>query len=817
MTTYQGNYKSLLGGVSQQVYTDRQLSQVEVQTNMTSDTVRGLRKRPGTRLHQQLDNTLTDWWSPGNYGHLRFHTTNLGWGITTFIVNTITGRVISIVETETVQFIGQSNYLITSNPADIVFATVGSTLYAGNTSKLPALVTAETRMNPNRRGYFFVLAGSYGRVYSLTVRTNLGSVSASYTTPDGTTAGDAAKATGEYIIGQLLSQLTPAIGGAAGLEQVTSTGAYMYIQVTAAAGFCNVATSTGSTYALGSNTHTVDLTSKLPAQLPSAADGFIMTIGDNSFAQYFEWVHSQTRWIETGAYNSPTSINPDTMPLLINATAVTNQHAISTGTWPGRKAGDDKNNDIPAFADADLNGITGLASFQGRLIIFSGPYITMGSSSRDDKNNFFRTTVTQMLDSDRIEFTATSFAGASFKYGIPFNSDLILASEEHQGVIPGRNQILTPQNATALLTSTYQMDLGSTPTTSGRSLYFAYPRSSSSFSMKEMVPSGSTDLQYVSQDVTDHLPTYLEGAATYISASTTNNVLVIGSSDEQYTLYVNEYLWSGDEKVLSSWHKWTFDGRLHAAWFVRETLVMIMEQAGHINLITLSMRDSPDLSDESRYLPALDNTLSKPVFNKDSQFAGEPYLEFADTGVDKALWDIILLGYASDTTLSFVTTVVTTGPYIGAMVGPHHIDAVNRRLYLHPTYGTDTLTVGVRFTAEFSPTPPRIFDSGGGYVAVDKLVIQCYDLTMRYTSDFTVTASDRGGVSLDELSSSAIDYTSQELSLDNAPLAKRSHLRVRVGLEAESSSTVFRSNTHGDFNLQGLGYLVKFNNKVRRI
>lgn len=817
MATYQGNYKSLLGGVSQQVYTDRQLSQVEIQTNMTSDTVRGLRKRPGTRVAMVLDNTLADWWSLGNYGHLRFHTTNLGWGITTFVINTLTGRVTSIVETETVQFVGQSNYLITSNPADIVFATVGSTLYVGNTSVLPAIVTTETRMNPNRRGYFFVLAGSYGRVYSLTISTNLGSVAATYTTPDGTTAGDATKATGEYIINQLVTQLTPYIGGAAGLESISASGAYLYIQVTAAAGFCNVSTSTGSTYALASNTHTVDLTSKLPAQLPAAGDGFIMTVGDNSFAQYFQWVHNQSRWVEKGAYNSPTSINPDTMPLLFTATGTPNQHTFSTGVWPGRLAGDDKNNDIPAFTDADLNGISGISSFQGRLIIFSGPYITMGSSSRDDKNNFFRTTVTQMLDSDRIEFTATSFAGANFKYGVPFNSDLILASEEHQGVIPGRNQILTPQNATAVLTSTYQMDLGSAPTTSGRSLYFAYPRSNSSFSMKEMVPSGSTDLQYVSQDVTDHLPTYLEGAATYISASTTNNILVIGSSGEQSTLYVNEYLWSGDEKVLSSWHKWTFNGVVHAAWFVREILVLLVEQGGHMNMLTLSMRDSPDISDPARYQPALDCSLTLPVVNKDSPDAGGPYIQFASTGTQDALWDLIEQGYAEDPDLGFVTTVVPTGQYIGAEVGPHHLDIANRRLHLHQTYGTATLTVGLRFMAEFSPTPPRMFDSGGNYMAVDRLIVQCFDLTMRYSSEFTITATDRGGTSIDGLESSVIDYTSQELGLETAPLAKRSHLRVRVGLEAESSSVIFKSNSHGDFNLQGLGYLVKFNNKVRRI
>lgn len=817
MATYQGNYKSLLGGVSQQVYTDRQLSQVEVQTNMTSDTVRGLRKRPGTRTHMSLDNALGDWWSLGNYGHLRFHTTNLGWGITTFIINTITGRVISIVETDTVQFIGQSNYLITSNPADIVFSTVGSTLYIGNTSKLPALVTNEVRMNPNRRGYFFVLAGSYGRAYSLTLTTSTGNVTVSYTTPDGTTAGDATKATGEYIIGQLVTQLTPHIGGVTGLEAVNSTGAYLYLQVTSAAGYCNISTGTGSTYALASNTHTVDLTSKLPAQLPSAADGFIMTVGDNTFAQYFQWTHNQSRWIECGAYNSPTGIDANTMPLMAIATSTTNQHSFNVGTWPGRKAGDDKNNDIPAFTDAELNGISGLASFQGRLIIFSGPYITMGSSARDEKNNFFRTTVTQMLDSDRIEFTATSFAGANFKYGVPFNSDLILASEEHQGVIPGRNQILTPQNATAVLTSTYQMDLGSAPTTSGRSLYFAYPRSNSSFSVKEMVPSGSTDLQYVSQDVTDHLPTYLEGAATYLSSSTTNNIVVIGSSAEQSTLYVNEYLWSGDEKVLSSWHKWTFDGVVHAAWFVREVLVLLVESAGHMSMLTLSMRDSPDISDPARYQPALDYTVTLPVQGDPDAEIGAQYVQFATTGIEDALWDMIIQKSATDPELTFVTSVVPSGQYIGAEVGPHHLDVANRRLHLHRTYGSAQLIVGLRFAAQFSPTPPRIFDSGGQYVSVDRLIIQCYDLTTRYTSDFTVSAYDRGGTSIEDLPSSVIDYTSQELGLETAPLAKRSHLRVRVGLEAESSSTLFESNTHGDFNLQGLGYIVKFNNKVRRI
>ncbi|MGG4739382.1 hypothetical protein ACLPAF_02655, partial [Proteus mirabilis] len=145
------------------------------------------------------------------------------------------------------------------------------------------------------------------------------------------------------------------------------------------------------------------------------------------------------------------------------------------------------------------------------------------------------------------------------------------------------------------------------------------------------------------------------------------------------------------------------------------------------------------------------------------------------------------------------------------------IDTANRRLYLQPTYGNTSLFVGLRFKSQFSPTPPRMFNQDGSYMEVDKLIIQFYTLTLRYTSPFTITASDRGGSIYDASVTSAIRYTSEGLGLVTAPLAERSHLKVRVGMEVESSSILFESDTAGDFNLQSLGYLVKFYNKVRRV
>ena len=48
MSTYQGTYSSLLGGVSQQVDTARLPNQCTEQINMICDPVWGLRRRPST-------------------------------------------------------------------------------------------------------------------------------------------------------------------------------------------------------------------------------------------------------------------------------------------------------------------------------------------------------------------------------------------------------------------------------------------------------------------------------------------------------------------------------------------------------------------------------------------------------------------------------------------------------------------------------------------------------------------------------------------------------------------------------------------------
>ena len=51
---YEGTYRSLIQGVSQQTPQERLDGQLGAQVNMLSDPVNGLRRRTGTKLHGRM-------------------------------------------------------------------------------------------------------------------------------------------------------------------------------------------------------------------------------------------------------------------------------------------------------------------------------------------------------------------------------------------------------------------------------------------------------------------------------------------------------------------------------------------------------------------------------------------------------------------------------------------------------------------------------------------------------------------------------------------------------------------------------------------
>ena len=88
---------------------------------------------------------------------------------------------------------------------------------------------------------------------------------------------------------------------------------------------------------------------------------------------------------------------------LVSVNGPDNVFVLQPINWTPRGIGDDNTNPFPSFT---YNNIIEVGFTSGRLVFMSGENVVCSGS--DDVFDFFRTTVTQLLDSDRIDIQANS-------------------------------------------------------------------------------------------------------------------------------------------------------------------------------------------------------------------------------------------------------------------------------------------------------------------------------------------------------------------------------------------------------------------------
>lgn len=437
MSTYEAAYKSMLQGVSQQLPEERLPGQLTSQVNMVSDPVTNLRRRPGVVFRKSWA------WASADYEHSLGWFTDISGSRVNILLNTNTGNIRILDE----QFNEEASlnggaYLINADPTRIRASSVGNEFFLCNVDKQPVVQYGTTGTDPANSGFFYVVSGAFSKGYSVVIVHGGGSITASYTTPPGTGPGDAALATPEYIAEQLYTKLVSSDPSLF----VQRDGPYVFIT---RAGGISVNTSVGTGYMIASKSGVVRSTGDLPARLPSAANGFICRVGTGESPQYYRYNHLTTEWTEVGAWGSPTRITNVPISILWDGTA----WALNTESFVGRHAGDDDSNELHEWM---THGITGMGTYQGRLVLMSGPLVSLSASNRP--RHFFRTTVTSLLHSDPIEVGASMNSAAAYEWAIPFHKDLVLFSRAYQAVIPSGNTAVTPATATVVPTSAHETD-----------------------------------------------------------------------------------------------------------------------------------------------------------------------------------------------------------------------------------------------------------------------------------------------------------------------------------------------------------------------
>jgi hypothetical protein len=790
MTAFESSHKSLLMGVSQQVPEERLPGQLTAQLNMLSDPVTNLRRRPGLSVANHID------WSTAEDGKVIGWFTDVAGVRCHVLVNIVTGGIILQDESYNIlkQFNGPIPYLQAAAMNDIRATTVGNEFFLANVKKAPTLVYPGGVSTNPLKGFAYITSGAFGKLYSITLSgynsagAQTWTITGSYTTPSGSGAGDAAASTPEEIATRLMGFIESAASAAGIITSLSRSrqNAYMFFQWTGASTTTSITVNvnSGASYMIGSKGGLVNSTGDLPAQLPPAANGYVVRVGAGTSPQYYQYQSNSSEWLESGSPGSPTGISNVPISIYYDGT----DFQLATENFAGRKAGDNTSNPLHEFMQF---GITGIGTYQGRLVLMSGPLVSLSASN--EPRNFFRTTVTSVLASDPIETGSSLNSSASYEYALSFQKDLVLFSKAYQAVLPSGNAAITPSTATVVPTSAHEVDTLCSPVNLGRTLMYAAPRSQDFFGTMEMVPSPYTDSQYVSQESTPHLPKYMPGRCKFAVSSSVSNLALFGPTGDRQSLIVHEYVWDGDQKIQQAWHTWTFPYNITTAYFASEKVVVVMVSNGVVIQAEVDTKAGTITSNATRR-PYLD--IYVPVTITDRQGTIPTWLTTFDPDIGDKLKLAVIEGDLA-------------GEFAGMTVTGNDIETV----ISHPD---GEYAIGIPFRSSFSPTPPVIRDYNEVAIQTTKATVLRYAVGTRNSSFYRVRVSDLYSTEVVDLEYSPLEYSSPELSPGRAIVGERSINIVPARTDMATTLLEIYTEGSGELNLTSLEYVAKYNQKIRR-
>ena len=282
----------------------------------------------------------------------------------------------------------------------------------------------------------------------------------------------------------------------------------------------------------------------------SGVDTLIKITGDqdNGFEGFWA-TYEEGTWKESVQAGISEGLDPSTMPHTLTRNSRTSFTLAPYG-YTKREVGDEFSNPLPSFVGKTIEDIF---FYRNRLGIISGDKIILSEVAMYE--NFFRTTVTDLLASDPIDLAVDTNKVATLKYAIPFKRNLLLFGTNAQYIL-STETTLAPDTATVSQSTTYQINTTPRPVPIGANTYFTVNKGDSTQVREYYNVPDSVD--NTAQDITAHISTYVPKNAIALEASTKYDMLFVLSSDSQSELYVYNQTWEGEKKTQSAWHKWVF-------------------------------------------------------------------------------------------------------------------------------------------------------------------------------------------------------------------------------------------------------------------
>lgn len=736
MSKVDGSLKALLQGVSQQPPRDRLAGQCTEMVNMTADPVAGLSRRAPTDLVGALGV------SSDVRGFHNFEMRN-GRKFLAFFRNG--GIRVTDYNTDEypVTVVGAAGAYIAAAGSLACTTVENQVIIANKSIKTAMLPTKRSYVNAGtgalgRMALLYVRGGAYGREYSIF---RDGTRIAMYRTPDGSSAAMVNFTRTEHIARRLFECLTGAAGtttsiDGTGSEQIRSGDLANTTnwEVVRWADIISIRNKVGNTtYTITSsddsgnvNLKTIQDTVASSEDLPpKAPHGYLARVAEEADSEedlLFEFIVDGLTpgvsmgtgfgqpgyWQETVSPTVSYKMDKTTMPHVLEYDEATESFTFRQGSWADRKVGTIVTNPDPSFIGSTINDIS---TFQGRLVFLSGSYVCMGRTNRFD--DFWMGSASQLVDTDPIDISSTAVEASTMQAAVPNNRDLVVFSQKGQFLVFGRSAI-TPANATLVLTTTFEAELGAKPSAAGRNVFFAtnYGRFTG---IREFYSEGSTDANDA-RLITQHVKQYIVGKVNRIISSSNYDTLIIQTKTNMDTVYVYQYIWSDTEKLQSAWSKWKLPFESVFSFFDEEMIYFVMREQTSAGMEHFLYRMSLDIYAEDQ--------VDYPIFLDERFDVQDCYTAF-------------VLPYNRMHTADLTVVQGDGCPNPGMSVAVQSItyDAPNTRYVVtlqNDMQGGDVV-VGRPFYSEYRPTVPMIKDGDGVVIGTGKFRVKKFIVSMQAT------------------------------------------------------------------------------------
>ena len=298
-------------------------------------------------------------------------------------------------------------------------------------------------------------------------------------------------------------------------------------------------------------------------------------------------------------------LDPATMPMQIHKAFDTSgdiYFVLKPVAWDAKKVGDQGTNPFPSFAnydsDVDTDGlytINDIFFHRNRLGFVSDENVIL--SEAGSYYNFWATTILSVLDTAVIDVAVSNNQVAILKSAIPFKENLVLFSDLQQFKLSS-DAFLTPTSVTVDVATNFETSTEAKPVGAGKTIFFPFKRGAFSGIREYQIDIASETND--AQEITSHIPEYIEGTVKKLASSSNEEVLYALSDANRKLLFVYKYYYSDQEKLQSSWSSWLFDADIIDMEFIGSVAFVLFRRGTKIYLekINLSVDNANVIMDD---------------------------------------------------------------------------------------------------------------------------------------------------------------------------------------------------------------------------